>query len=133
MKSLERKRYKLQYHLIFSTKYRKKILDYLFEDIKESFKKIESFQRDWRINSIFVDDNRFYLHIFIKGTPNTRIADIVYKLKQASTYDMWQKHHEYLSRFYWSGKHNLWTKGYFCSTIVEVSEDTLYKYIKNQG
>jgi putative transposase len=46
---------------------------------------------------------------------------------------MWQKHNQYLSKFYWSGKHYLWTRGYFCTTIGDVSEKTLQAYIENQG
>ena len=30
-------------------------------------------------------------------------------------------------------KYILWTDGYFCSTIGEVSSKTLEKYIQNQG
>jgi len=40
---------------------------------------------------------------------------------------------EYLKKYYWKGKHILWTHGYFCSTIGDVSEQTLKKYIENQG
>lgn len=30
-------------------------------------------------------------------------------------------------------KHHLWTRGYFCSTIGEVSEAKIKEYIENQG
>lgn len=76
----------LRYHLIFSTKYRRKCLNPIRDD-----------------------------------------------LKQQSTYLMWQQHHDYLAKFYWSGQHHLWTRGYFTSTIGGVSEKTLVEYIKNQG
>ena len=66
-----------------------------------------------------------HIHFLIRATPTCRIVDIVHKLKQVSTYDMWQKHYKYLSKWYWNGKHYLWTRGYFCSTIGEVSEKTL--------
>ena len=39
---------------------------------------------------------------------------------------------EYLKQFYWK-KQVLWTGGYFCSTIGEVSEKTLIHYIETQG
>lgn len=54
-------------------------------------------------------------------------------LKQFSTYNLWKKHNQYLKQFYWSGKHHLWTRGYFCSTIGEVSEAKIKEYIENQG
>lgn len=32
-----------------------------------------------------------------------------------------------------TSKHNLWTRGYFCTSIGCVSETTLKHYIENQG
>jgi putative transposase len=61
------------------------------------------------------------------------VDEIVHKLKQNSTYDMWQKHNQYLSKFYWSGKHYLWTRGYFCSSLGDISEKVAKTYIENQG
>lgn len=46
---------------------------------------------------------------------------------------MWKLHSEYLKQFYWSPKHMLWTHGYFCSSIGEVSSETIKHYIENQG
>lgn len=61
------------------------------------------------------------------------IKDIVTSLKQISTYDLWKSNYNHLRKYYWSGKHYLWTRGYFCSTIGDVSEKTLKNYIENQG
>ena len=38
-----------------------------------------------------------------------------------------------MRHYYWLGKHIIWTHGYFCSTIGEVSEENLKHYIENQG
>ena len=61
------------------------------------------------------------------------VPQLVHKLKQQSTYYMWKNHHNYMAYWYCSGKHYLWTRGYFCSTIGEVSEQKLKEYIENQG
>ena len=53
-------------------------------------------------------------------------------LKQISTYDMWRLHHDYLQRFFWK-EHLLWTRGYFCSSVGDVSEEKLRQYIETQG
>lgn len=37
-----------------------------------------------------------------------------------------------MKRIYWH-ENTLWTDGYFCSTIGEVSSETLKHYIQNQG
>lgn len=128
-------KYKMRFHLIFSTKYRKKLLKGEFaEDLKKSFRQAEAMQNDWSIEVMEIDFEKCdHIHILLRGTPKTTIWNVIQKLKSITTYDMWQKYHDYLFHYYWSGKHNLWTKGYFCTTIGEVSENTLRHYIENQG
>lgn len=86
---------------------------------------------NFRIEIDEVDQD--HIHLLVRIKPCECIANVVYDLKQQSTYLMWQKHHDYLTKFYWSGQHHLWTRGYFASTIGGVSEKTLVEYIKNQG
>lgn len=127
-------KFKMRYHIIFSTKYRKELLFPIMEDVKNSMRRAEAMQNKWSIETMEIDKkNPDHIHLLIKATPTCQISDIIHRLKQISTYDMWQKHHGYLSKFYWSGKHYLWTRGYFCSTIGEVSENTLKNYIEKQG
>ena len=127
-------KFKLRYHIIFSTKYRKKLLYPIIDDVKESMKRAEFMQDKWYIETMEIDSVKCdHIHFLIRATPTDSIFEIVHKLKQISTYDMWKKHNNYLSKWYWGGKHYLWTSGYFCSTIGEVSEKTLKEYIENQG
>lgn len=129
-----REKFKMRYHIIFSTKYRKKLLGPISEDIKSYVKRAEAMQSDWSVEIMEIDPKLCdHIHILLRGTPKTQISKVVQKLKQISTYDVWQNHNQYMSKWYWSGKHHLWTKGYFCTTIGEVSEKTLKAYIENQG
>ena len=50
-----------------------------------------------------------------------------------STNYVYARCENYLKKFYWKDKRLLWTHGYFCSTIGEVSEQTVKHYIENQG
>jgi putative transposase len=45
---------------------------------------------------------------------------------------LWEKHPEYLKKFYWK-QHKVWTGGYFAATVGSVSEENVAKYIKDQG
>jgi len=56
-------------------------------------------------------------------------------MKQYSTYRIYNDvaASAWLKQFYWKKKRVLWTHGYFCSTIGEVSEEKLKEYIENQG
>ena len=115
-------KFKMYYHIIFSTKYRKKLLGSIIDDIKASMKRAESMQNKWSVESMEIDTQKCdHIHILIRATPTCQVSEIIHKLKQISTYDMWQMHNQYLSKFYQSGKHYFWTRGYFCITVGDVS------------
>lgn len=127
-------KYKMKYHIIFSTKYRKKCLKNISTNIKEYMKIAESKQNKWKIEYMEIDSiKNDHIHFMINATPTCQISEIIHSLKQISTYYAWKNNHDYLKKFYWSEKHYLWTRGYFCTTIGDVSENILKHYIENQG
>lgn len=130
-RSLNNKKFKLRYHLIFTTKYRRKLLNPIRDDLIQSFHRSLEFLEGVEIVICEVDKD--HIHFLIETTPNVYIDKIVKIFKQVSTYDMWKKHRKFLSNYYWSGKHYLWTRGYFVSTVGEVSSEKALEYIKNQG
>ena len=122
---------KIRYHIIFSTKYRRKCLTSIHDNVLEVMNKTEQIYKNFHIELMELDKD--HIHFLINIEPTESISNVVHHLKQVSTYYLWKNHHEHLEKFYWSGKHYLWTKGYFCSTIGEVSEEKIKKYIENQG
>lgn len=61
-------------------------------------------------------------------------SQIISHVKQLTTRLLWQGYEEVLSRFYWGNKKGkLWTNGYFCETVGNISEDKLLEYVENQG
>lgn len=127
--SLKHSKFRIRYHIILSTKYRRRLLTAIKDDILEYMKTAE--HKEFSIKAQEIDKD--HIHLLIYATPNIAPFEIVHRLKQQSTYLVWKNHHSYMSKWYWSGKHYLWTRGYFCSTIGEVSEDKLRHYIENQG
>lgn len=122
---------KIRYHIIFSTKYRRKCLTSIHDDVLEVMNKTEQIYKKFHIELMELDKD--HIHFLISIEPTESISNVVHHLKHVSTYYLWKNHHKHLEQFYWSGKHYLWTKGYFCSTIGEVSEEKIKKYIENQG
>jgi putative transposase len=121
----------LRYHLIFSTKYRRKVLNPIRDDLLAAMKEAESKNGNFHIEIDEVDQD--HIHLLVRIKPSESIDRVVHALKQQSTYMMWKLHHDFLRIYYWSGQHHLWTRGYFASTIGDVSEKTIIQYIKNQG
>lgn len=119
----------LRYHIILSTKYRRKVLNPIRDDLLAAMKVAQEKNGNFKIETDAVDND--HIHLLVRIKPIETISRVVQDLKQQSTYLMWQKHHDYLSKFYWSGQHHLWTRGYFASTVGSVSEVKLAEYIKN--
>lgn len=121
---------RLRYHLIFSTKFRRKCLNDIHDVVIDAFKKVKA-KSNFDILAIELDED--HVHMLVSFKPHYSIEQVVKRLKQMSTFYIYQKEQEYLKKFYWKQKNVLWTHGYFCSTIGEVSEKKLIKYIENQG
>lgn len=87
---IKHQKFKIRCHIIFSTKYRK---DYLVgqiaEDIKASMIRASECQL-WSIELQEIDSNKpNHIHLLIRSTPSVAPYEIVHRLKQYSTYDLW--------------------------------------------
>lgn len=132
-KTLNHEKFNIKYHIIFSTKYRRKFLNSLKEDLFETLRK-SSNGKLWEIEIMNIDkDKPDHIHLIISSAPSVSVSEIVHQLKQFSTYYMWKKHPELLKKYYWSGKHYFWTRGCYCSSIGDASFKTVEKYILEQG
>ena len=124
-------KYSMKVHLIFVTKYRKKIFkfdklaDYVKQFLYDAAKK-------YGYEIIQMETDKDHVHILLEYSPKISVSDIVRQLKQYSTYQMWNYHKEYLSNQYWKNK-ILWSDGYFACSIGQVSQEIIKKYIQNQG
>lgn len=119
---------KNRYHIIFSTKYRRKCLDEIHDDVINVMKEAEANQKKFKIEIMELDKD--HIHFLIRINPNECVSNVVHYLKQYSTYHLWKNFNSYFKKFYWTGEHHLWTRGYFCSTIGDVSEQKLNNILK---
>ena len=120
----------LMVHLIFVTKYRKKILFGNFNnDVKQYIFDICQ-ERHWYIKRMETDKD--HVHILLQYNPTDSIKNIVSLLKQKSTYMAWKRYSSMLKKHYWK-EHTLWSDGYFAASVGMVSQATIEQYIKNQA
>ena len=117
------------YHLIFVCKYRKKLLLRLGNDIEKIFYDISNIS-NFSILKMKTDSN--HIHLIVKSEPNISISQIVRRLKQLSTNDIWKKEYLYLQKHFWR-RNIFWSNGYFVCSIENVSMKTVEKYIEEQG
>ena len=117
-------------HIILVSKYRKAVFFGSFRnDIKQYIFEICT-DNHWYIRRMETD--RDHIHILLQYSPADSVSEIISKIKQYSTYLAWKHHETFLRKIYRGGKF-LWSDGYFASTIGQVSQATIERYIENQG
>lgn len=118
-------------HLIFSCKYRKRLLVKYGEEIKDIFYDISE---ENGLNIIEMEVDKDHIHLLAQYPPTKTILEIVRLLKQISTYRIWRQNNNniYLSKQFWKER-TFWSDGYFACSIGQVSKETIERYIKNQG
>lgn len=73
----------LRYHIIFSTKFRKKILTLIEQEVYDAFKL--SIDKD-KFNILNMKIDKDYIHLYIEAKPVISPGEIIHRLKQITTY-----------------------------------------------
>jgi REP-associated tyrosine transposase len=99
------------------------------DDAKRIFTSIASVS-DFDIEVMETDKD--HVHFLIRYIPRLSIAQIVRRLKQESTRQLWQLHGSTLRKQYWY-HYLFWSDGYFVCSTGEASPETIRQYILSQG
>lgn len=121
----------LLYHIIFVCKYRKCLLN--VKELDNEIKKlcVEGFKK-YKADVKYLESDKDHLHFCIETIPNVNLSQLVCLVKSYSTYHIWQKYESILNKYFWKER-TFWTNGTFISSIGNVSEKILEKYIKEQS
>lgn len=131
-KSTNHAKHLLQFHVIFVTKFRHPFLQN--NKIDTSIKQILTNTAEKNHNIIhFIESDKDHIHFLIETIPTTNLLHLVNKLKQSTSYYTWHLLPNEIGEYYWNDKHFCWTRGYFISSIGNVSGDIVKEYILNQG
>ena len=121
--------YYTRYHLVISTKYRRKILRAGFgEYLKKLIVAIGRQNPDIEIVEVSTDID--HVHILLSIPPKLSVSEVVRMIK-AKTGAVMRKRFPFLDKVYW-GVDGIWSTGYFVST-AGINEEVIKKYIKMQG
>ena len=122
--------YKTQYHIVWVTRYRRKILiPGVAEYLKQSLKEVRKFHPDWYIEEIGTDQDHIHLHMIIP--PKYAVSKVVETIKSVSSRMLKEKFSHFLSQVYWDHG-GIWSRGFFVST-VGANEALIKKYVEYQG
>ena len=119
--------YDLQIHVVWITKYRKKILIY-----KIAYRLKELLMQGCSAKGITIIRGNIqpeHVHLLLSIPPTLSVAQIMQYLKGRSSKKL-QEEFPKLRKQFW-GQH-MWATGYFCRSVGQVTRQTIEEYIENQ-
>ena len=118
--------YDCRYHVVWTTKYRFKIIDEKIETgLKWAIKEV----CDWKDIQILEGSiGEEHIHLYLQIPPKYSISDVMKWIKGKSATKL-LKSFPKLEKQYW-GRH-LWARGYFVST-VGITDNIIRQYILDQ-
>ena len=120
----------IKYHIILVCKYRKQLLvgavEYDMKKIMRHISEMSDFDME------VMETDKDHLHMMVRSEPKLSPLQIVRRLKQMSISAVWKKYGDFLRHNFYK-EQTFWTDGYFVSSIGNVSQETIKKYIENQG
>lgn len=118
----------LYYHLIITTKYRKKVInDDICLFLKNKFVDIGG---KYMIELEEFNHDRDHVHILFRTHPNTDISKFINAYKSASSRLVKKYYPEVMKQL---GKEMFWTRSYCLLTSGGVTTEIVRKYIEKQG
>lgn len=131
--SISHAKFRIHYHLIFSTKFRADALVEIGDALRGMVLGIGNSK--YSVIECGVDKN--HMHVIVRAKPTITVGQIVADIKKRSTLWAWGNHENVMDKYFWkkrrTGRRVLWTHGYFCETVGNVSYDRILDYVKNQG
>ena len=132
MQDLRTKRhvvYSLHLHLVFVTKYRRKVFD---KEVDKTLKQVclEISDR-YEVNFVEIGNDEDHIHFLVQSVPTLSVTRIVTVIKSITAREIFSKHKD-VKKLLWGGK--LWTSGFYANTVGMYSnQEVIKKYIQNQG
>jgi len=119
--------YNINYHFVWSTKYRRQVL---FPPIDETLKgAITALCMEHGYELLVLEVMPDHVHVFVSASPKIAPAVIAKVLKGSTARTLFAKYPE-LRKKLWGG--HLWNPSYYVGTAGQVSSDIIRRYIESQ-
>ena len=121
--------YRCEYHIVFATKYRRRIFNEgIFSYMLERLKELSDHYPE--IEILEINHDKDHIHMLASIPPKMSVGKVVGIIK-ANTSRRLKERFPFLKDVYW-GTDGIWSDGYFVST-VGINEQIIQKYIQQQG
>ena len=124
--SLSHSKWLCKYHIVFTPKYRRKVIYYqLRADIQKIIKDLCKWKGIEIIEGHMMPD---HIHLLLSIPPKYSVSQIMGYLKGKSAMMIFERHANLKYKF---GNRHFWAEGYYVST-VGLNTATIQKYIREQ-
>ena len=118
--------FQLHIHLVWCTKYRKKVLR---KDVGERLRDLcRQVSSDLGVEILSGVVSKDHVHVLVSIPPQVSVSKLVQKLKGKSSYKL-QREFSSLRKEYWGQR--MWARGYFACSTGNVTDEMIKKYIEN--
>lgn len=122
---------RLEYHVVLSTKWHRPALAGLEEKLYAALEHA-AFGQEFEFVEMGSEKGT-HVHLIVRARPTLSVEQIVDRIKQLTTWELWAKERPTLEKYYWDGKRRLWSKGYFVDSLGRVSRDVILDYVRRQA
>ena len=118
--------YRIEYHFVWVTKYRYKILmGDVGQRVKELVKQTcEAFEIEILKGVVSKD----HVHIMVSAPPELAPSEIMRRIKGRVATKLFEEY-PHIKRRYW-GRH-VWARGYFCATVGQMTQEMIKQYLEH--
>ncbi len=125
--SIQHTRWNCTYHIVFIPKWRRRVMYGQYKsDLVEIIKKLCEMKAVSLIEGKVCVD---HIHMYVAIPPKLSVSDFMSYLKGKSALMFFDRHPELRPKY---GDRHFWARGYYVSTVGNVNEDTIRKYIQEQ-
>jgi putative transposase len=118
--------FKIGYHLVFCTKYRRRVLSGEVDEYLKVVIQEVSAEKGFEIGSL--ETGTDHVHLFVSAAPHVPVSQITKWVKGISALRLLRKFPDLKKRM---GSH-LWNPSYYVGTVGDMSADIVRRYIENQ-
>lgn len=118
--------FSLQVHLVWSTKYRKRVLvGDIGTRMRDLARQVCTDMGVEILRGVVTGD---HVHMLVSMPPQVSVSKLVQRVKGKTSYKL-QREFEALRRQYWGQR--MWARGYFACTTGTVTDEAIAQYIEN--
>ena len=121
--------YKLNYHIVWCTKYRNQALanPIIVDSLKDKILQICR-ENEYTVKALEIMPT--HVHILLSAKPKESVTNIVRKLKGITAKWLFEKYPETMKEYFWGG--HVWSPSYYAGSIGVTTEAVVKKYIETQ-